>query len=270
MDVRPELIVRGGETKTILPRTHQLSRLVIEPTGTLNVVQRSISWLILHVEGDANIAGTLRYQGMRYGNETIEATAPDGAALSHQFSVMTGGYGGRGGSLASNAGGAGARGGPGYGGGGGGGGGAAVTSAGPGHPARDFVGGDGYFDNRGGDGGNSMGAYINGGLVYLRVMGTLNFNGGVIDLSGLKGPNGSPGVNGNGRTIAGGGGGGGAPGGEGGVFQFLANNVVGLPDFKLEGGQGGDLGPMGRNAFGGGNGQAGPAGPTGYSIDLGK
>lgn len=189
----------------------------------------------------------------------------------------TGGRGGNGGTGGTNLGGTGAPGTTEYGGGGGGGGGYRNARPQPinwkGTDAQQNVGGQAgqYCGCAGGHGGmrNTLG---NGGVMFLDVGGDFIGDGGAVyaeGAAGQAGTNGGPEVGGGSGAYTpmngGGGGGGGAPGNQGGfLVVYVGGTIVGYPQLRVAGGQGGAGGRslgnyLGTNGFSGQPGKSGRA-----------
>lgn len=278
----PELIVKKGETRSIVQRTYRFSRLVVEKGGTLKIRGSANMWCIVHCEREVKIYGEIIGNGLPIGQTPIEATTPSGFFLSHSFNNRArGGNGGIGGPAhhwnnRRAQGGRGARGTESYGGGGGGGAGATLSrrtnrpAAYPGGDAAGQAGGHpGQLGSASGGDGGRQNRFGNGSLLYIHCE---SFDGknATINLEGVDGQNGQNGDRGsyqrNGWFSTGaGGGGGGAPGGDGGVLVVEAKSVLNYPNMLLSGGKGGAGGNGGSGSWPPGqDGRNGENGESGY------
>jgi len=267
----PSLIVNSGEVKTLPARTFIYSEINIQQGGKLIIEPNSADWSILVSQGNVSINGTIEYKYFKSGSNTYNALTPSGENLTHKFSETSiGGVGGHGGSSACSLqgggsvyaeGGNGAAGSSSFGGGGGAGGGKRYISTACNRQVtkgNDAIGQNGglpiptnFFSPAGGNGG-LKGIYVNGGLLYIYCGGIFNGLGGIIDVSGQPGNNGTNGSDNNPPYdiqggSGGGGGGGGSPGGEGGVVILrIVGNAQFYPEIKVKGGTGGKGGKGGR------------------------
>lgn len=281
----PELLVKSGEQRSIIQRTHKFKRVIIEKGGTLMIVGVSRQWCIIDCEEDFICQGTIVGRGVPYGSTPINATTPNGTQLSYSYPTMAlGGRGGAGGNSVSDTrhdnarhgtGGRGESGTLDNGGGGGGGAGAMFcakcrqSKVQNGENASNYRGGfGGQVDHKegakGGDGARAS-RNRNGALLYIK---TKNFDGtgGYINLSGIDGSSGSSGEkayrdNYSGSAAGNGGGGGGAPGGDGGILIVEYNNLTAETRVNTQPGSGGSEGQAGSGP--GINGRAGYRGDDG-------
>ncbi len=264
--------------------------LIVEE-GAVLIFENYDKWIKILIRNDARIDGKIILRNWKNGLGTVPEVAPDGQELTHTYKEDK--VGGKGGSKrypgarrGTYYDGNGAEGTPDYGGGGGSGHG--LSNNLPRNGSGPNGGQASHNDTRyaragnGGDGGN--GKSPAGGLLYLKINGTLSSNSGQIIATGSNGKNGNAG--GNSRCINWrravidcshpGNGGGGAPGGDGGAIYIYCTSVSSLPDIDVSGGRGGSGGPGGitlnhRSSeirFQGNTGEDGQNGNNGKVIQL--
>lgn len=260
-----EIVLAPHERRSVYARPFLLKRLVIPATSALIVPRGGQMWLLMDVSGDADLSGQIIYREVPQLRGPVTTTAPNGDELTHQYSYANrGGPGGTGGQFQGRRGGDGAEGTADFGGGGGSGGWHyKLPRPRNGRPGSGRYGGVGAYGDvgRGGDGGERT-PYPNGGLIYLKVDGTLTGTG-TIDVRGSRGGDGLPGASGSRPGIhgsGGGGGGGGGPGGAGGAVVVLARENTSNLRLRVDGGDGGPPGSGGRAAESGRPGEGGAPG----------
>ncbi len=250
-------IQEGIDFKLVSGKTYIFKRLTVHTGGTISIVGDK-DWTKLIVQESLILKGKLFCKGFSASinrKETIEEMF-NGHLLSHTYrNDKLGGSGGYGAGRViyetNYPGSVGASGDPTYGGGGGGGGiGIEGRQEGKitfGKSAKGRFGGqggqvpNGRHGGKGGDGGKN--SPVHGGLLYIQCDGSLDGDGGLIDLCGEPGENGENGFY---VSCGAGGGGGGAPGGNGGkLILNIPDNQI-LPDINVSGGVGG-LGGKGKN-----------------------
>lgn len=277
-----DFVVFAGTTKQMdAGQIWDFATVTIQPGAVLEIIQRQpgLFWTCMGCKGAFIVQGTIRATKAFYaGIPQVDGTAPDGYVLSAPGAVGNGGRGGNGhnnntpsnggsqywgnggggaapyadgGNATADAGGAGATGrhwsnnfycGP------GGGGGTFTSPAGkPGTPETGLsITGGGAFG--GGGGGGARG--FHGGLLYIRVLGDLDFKRGALDLAGSPG---GAGGNGGGASttndirndIETGGGGGGGAGGNGGHLRLRYSSNYSPGAIKIDVGKGGKGGAAG-------------------------
>ena len=265
------LVIRAGETASVQAgAVLDYASIDIQHGGTLEILQGA-AWTLIGVTGDMRLKGTIVVRPGNFGPQTISLVAPDGRQLDHTIDQAPGGAGGGLAACHPIAGG----GAPQHGNGGGGGAAgnagrdATATAGGMGANgnyevngtggaggvlyARDGAaggdvsqGGDHIRLAAGGGGGGSRG--LHSSPLYIRVAGSFDGPGGLIEVSGTAGGAGGRGgaATPSSRAHAhGGGGGGGGAGGSGGTVRISYRGGYAPAQVRLMGGKGGEGGPGG-------------------------